>query len=179
MVNARLASAAIVALAHYNAFNLQEVEQFLGGLIMGLIQKDDLTKIEQCLKDGSTLETEVQQAVTDFMKGDLADIMAGIELVGKIIQEIPTDLGDCQGMQADITRIENWAQIFNDPTKLVQTLITNVVSHFPAITSDITKTASDISADDMWDAGIDVADILIQSLGPVPAEPETLELTQW
>ena len=169
---------AVLAASEY-AITIDQAEQFIGGLIYGLIQKDDLKEIETCLTDADQVEKEVNDAITDFMKGDIADIMAGVELVGKIIQEIPTDLGDCQGMQADIDRIEKWAQIFNDPTKLVTTLATNVIQHFPAITADITKTSQDISGDDMWDAGIDVADILIQALGPVPAEPETLELTQW
>ena len=179
MVNAKIASAVVVALAHYSAFDVHDVEEFLGGMIMGLIQKDDLTKIEQCLTDGEGLEKEVQEAITDFMKGDLQDIMAGVELVGKIIQELPTDLGDCQGMQADIDRIENWAKIFNDPTELVKVLIGNVVQNFATITADITKTSSDIAAADMYNAGIDVADILIAALGPVPAQPEYLAITQW
>ena len=58
--------------------------------------------------------------------------------------------------------------------------------HFVQITGDITKTASDIGTADYYSAGMDIADIMVQTVGPVPAskivksvQPEDLEITQW
>ena len=172
------AAAGFYALKNFG-MDVNDVEQFVAGLIYGLIQKDDLTKIQTCLKDASGLETEIEQAVADFSKGDITDIMAGVELVGKIIQELPTDLGDCQAMQDDINRIEAWAQIFSDPTKLVQTLLTNVVAHFSQISADASATVTAFKSADYYHAGDDISDLLVQALGPVPQSPETLEMTQW
>ena len=175
----KVLAVALLATSKLTAFTPEDVEQFLGGLVMGLIQKDDLTKIEQCLTDAGGLESEMEEAIQDFMKGDLSDIIAGVEMVGKIIQELPTDLGDCQSMQADITRIEAWAQIFTNPTQLVETLITNTIANFSDITADISKTSQDIAAGDMYNTGEDIADIMVLELGKVPAMPEDLEITQW
>ena len=126
--------------------NLPEVEQFLAGLILGLIQKDDLAKIQKCLTDGTGLASEISTAIADFEKGDLADIIAGVEEVGKIIQELPDDLGDCKDMSADIQRIETWAQIFKHPEQLIETLTTNIIKNFSEVTGDIGKIEADFKA---------------------------------
>ena len=156
-----------------------DVEQFVAGIVFGLIQKDDLTKIQTCLKDASGLETEIEQAVGDFSKGDVTDIISGVELVGQIIQELPADLGDCQGMKDDVARIEAWAAIFSDPTKLVKTLLTNVIANIGGVTADASAIVSDFKAASYYKSGDDIADLLVLALGPVPAQPETLEITQW
>ena len=173
-----LSSLALIYAPQY-AINIQEAEELLGGLIYGLIQKDDLSKIEVCLKDATTVEAEVNEAVQDFMKGDVQDILAGITVVGKLIQELPADLGDCQGMQADIARIEKWGEIFTDPTKLMQTVVQNLLTNYTKIFGDITKTSGDIAKADYYSAGTDVADVLVLTLGAVPQLPEDLEVTQW
>ena len=89
-------------------------------------------------------------------------------------------------MTGDLARIEEWSKIFADPWKLFSTVTANFMSHFPQITGDITKTATDIGAANYYDAGTDIADIMVQTLGPVPAkkvvqsaQPESLEMTQW
>ena len=170
-----------VMMASQYAINIEQAEEFLGGIIMGLIQKDDLKAIETCLKDGETVEKEVNEAITDFMKGDLDDILAGITVLGNLIQELPQDLGDCEAIQGDITRIEKWASIFSDPKKLMTTVVENLIKHYGSIFSDIDKTSGDIAKADYFSAGEDIADVLVLTLGAVPeAEtPDDLHITQW
>lgn len=62
---------------------------------------------------------------------------------------------------------------------MATTIATNFVLHFKAITSDISKTGTDFSGKNYYNAGDDIADILIQSIGKVPAQPEDLAITQW
>ena len=173
-----LTAAGIFALNSYGLAPA-DVEQFVAGVVFGLIQKDDLAQIQTCLKDAQGLETEIEEVIGDFSKGDLTDILKGVELVGKVIQELPADLGDCEGMKADVARIEAWAAIFSNPTKLVQTLLTNVVANFPKVSADATSIVSDFKAAKYYNSGDDIADLLVVALGPVPAQPETLEMTQW
>ena len=154
------------------AISLQDAEEFLGGLIYGLIQKDDLKDIETCLQDATTVEQEINDAIADFMKGDIQSIIQGVELVGKLIQELPTDLQDCQAIQGDLTRIENWASIFSDPSKLVETVTTNLIKNFSKITADITKTSTDIAGAQYYNAGEDIADVMVLTLGAVPEKVE-------
>ena len=40
-------------------------------MIFGLIQKDDLPLIQTCLTDAENIDKEINEAVTDFAKGDI------------------------------------------------------------------------------------------------------------
>ena len=72
--------------------DVDNVEQFIAGLIFGLIQKDDLTNIQACLTDSDTLAQEIEVVINDFSKGDLADIIKGAQELLAIIQQLPADL---------------------------------------------------------------------------------------
>ena len=179
-MNFRTASAIAFLLGKKSGFNPQDVEDFLAGFIKGVINENDLDKIEVCLKDASSLETELEQAITDFKNGDITHITEGIMIIGKMVQELPTDLGDCQAMQADLTRLESWAAIFSNPKALAAALAKNVPSNMSNIEQDIIKLMADVKTDEMFYAGEDIADILVQAVGPAPSSmPETLEITQW
>jgi hypothetical protein len=55
-----------------------DVENFLAGIIEGLIGNNDLPEIKQCLNDTSTIEKILLLAIADFEKGDIADIIKGV-----------------------------------------------------------------------------------------------------
>ena len=175
--------AALALLAGYDKYmDASQIQEFIAGLVFGLVQKDDLKLIETCLKDGDTLTKEVTIALQDFAKKDLQDILAGVSEIGVVLQQLPQDLGDCTGMQPDIQRIENWAQIFKDPKLLIQTVTSNIIKNYKEITTDIASTYSDIQAQNFYNAGVDIADLMIANLGPVPKadeQPEYLQQTQW
>eukprot|EP00356_Strombidium_inclinatum_P002405 CAMPEP_0170479686 /NCGR_PEP_ID=MMETSP0208-20121228/826_1 /TAXON_ID=197538 /ORGANISM="Strombidium inclinatum, Strain S3" /LENGTH=176 /DNA_ID=CAMNT_0010752127 /DNA_START=16 /DNA_END=546 /DNA_ORIENTATION=+ len=171
----------LAALAAVQAkVSVHEVEQFTAGLIYGLVQKDDLKEIEQCMTDGSSLANELDEAIVDFKKKTAVDIIKGIEKVGEMIEQFPQDLGDCKSMQGDIKRIEHWANIFLHPIKLIETIVKNSVKHPKQLTHDLFKFTYDLGAQDFYTMGDDVADMLIITLGPVPpsnSAPESLTIT--
>lgn len=105
-----LSTIALSMVSEYYAISIQQAEEFVGGIIYGLIQKDDLKRIETCLTDADQVEKEVNEAIQDFMKGDVASILSGIEVIGTLLTELPEDLKDCQDVQGDITRISNWIE---------------------------------------------------------------------
>ena len=107
-------AAAAIMITKYAAFSLKDVEQFVGGLFMGFVNKDDLSNIQTCLKDAQTIDEELTAAIQDFEKKDLEDIIKGIQEIAQIIPQLNTDLGDCKGMEADVARVEKWAAIFKD-----------------------------------------------------------------
>ena len=92
-------------------------------------------------------------------------------------------------MQGDLDRIEKWAQIFEDPTKLVETLTVNVLKNFSKIVKDISSETDDFNTNNYYKAGTDIADILVLSLGAVPEneqrilqkpqQPEEIVLLAW
>ena len=147
-----------------------DVENFLAGIIEGLIGENDLPEIKKCLNDSSAIEKQLAEAIADFEKGDISDIIKGIQIIGGILQNLNHTLGDCQGMQDDIARIEKWAQIFENPQKLVQTLVQNVISNLSAIEADISKVQKAWGSGDFFGLGQDIADILVLAIGKVPAD---------
>ena len=158
------AAAAAYFVQKYTA-NLDNVELYLGGLIYGLIQEDDLQEIQKCLKDGTTLEKEFADAIYKYEKGDIVDAI--LEFKG-VLEDIPKEFAECKEMQGDITRIEKWGEIFEDPQHLIQTLTFNVAKNLFAITADIKTLKNDIDTGDFYNAGVENADILVKALGPVP-----------
>ena len=87
-------------------------------------------------------------------------------------------------MQGDISRIEAWAKVFDDPAKLVTTITKNVLANWKDVIADIQAANGDISQENYYDAGDEVAGVLVLALGPVPnatvnLNPENLEISQW
>ena len=60
-MNAAL-KAAILA-SSVQIFNLQQVEQFVNGLLTGLVQDDHLDNVQHCLKDAQTVEKDMAMAI--------------------------------------------------------------------------------------------------------------------
>ena len=170
-----LSTIAVMVLAEQYAINVKDAEDLLAGIIFGLIQKDDMKYIETCMTDSAHVEQEVNDAVQDFMKGDVESIIRGVEIVGTLLTELPVDLKDCQEMQGDITRISTWINgIISDPVKLVETLTTNLIKNFAKIQTEINTTSADIAKADYYTAGEDISDIVVLTLGKIPAEDMTL-----
>ena len=108
----------VAATAAYFAIDIQDATKLLSGIVFGLVQDDKLAEIEKCLGNAESVSEELNDAITNFMKGDLTSIMAGVADLGKIMAQLPEDLKDCENMQEDLTRIEAWSTIFADPWKL-------------------------------------------------------------
>ena len=178
----RVLAYAAVLLNKKAAFPIADVEHFLAGIIQGLIQKDDFKYIQACLADAQVIDEEITEALADFAQKDLIHIIDGVEKIGEVLTQLPKDLGDCEGMKQDVQRIEAWAAIFKNPKQLIQTMVANLLVHYPQVIGDVRSLMSDIGAKDLEKAGEDVSDLLIQALGPVPELPvdtEAIVYTQW
>jgi hypothetical protein len=97
------------------AANVTDVENFLNGLFTGLVQDDNLSHIQTCLKDVKNVKAEMTEAVTDFEKKDIADIIKGAQVVYQLLQGVNVDISDCKGMEVDAARIQKWSEIFKNP----------------------------------------------------------------
>lgn len=107
-------------------------------------------------------------AVADFKKKDLQDIMKGITLIGKAIQDIPADVQQCKSITSHIDEIKQWAQIFKHPKDLLALMIPNVISHEPQVLTDVQDISTQWSEANYEKVGQDVADILVMAIGPIP-----------
>ena len=161
---------------------IKNVPDFIGGLFFGLAKKNKLREITKCIKDSKHLLGEVQIAVGDFKKKTIPDIIAGVEEVGVIIQELPNDLIDCVSIKDDIQKIEKWAQIFKEPPMdLAKMLTINLGAHWDRVMSDIDKvTDTDIAAKKFYKMGIDTSDIITMLLGhPKASIDDDMTYSEW
>merc|ERR1712167_290021 len=161
--------ATVAQIAESLTIGPQDVAELIAGVIEGMIGKNDLPEIQKCLTDSAGLEKEIAEAIADFEKGDVGDIIAGIQIMVGVVQEFPQDLQDCEGIQGDIARIEKWAKIFTNPQQLVETLIQNTIKNHSAVMADVGKIQSDASSGNWMSCGMDIGDLLVLELGPVPS----------
>ena len=158
-------AAAIIATNY--TMNLEGTEEFVAGLIYGMIKKDDLPQIQQCLDNASSLEAEITNAISDISKGDFQDILKAVQEIGQIIKELPEDLDDCKDIDDDVKKIETWAAIFTNPVELTKQLTKNLLANWKKVSSDVTQVETDWNNSKFYEAGEDVADVLILSVGPI------------
>ena len=174
-----LSSLAVFAGAQYG-IEVKQVEELLGGLIYGLIQKDDLKYIETCMTDSDHVVAQINEAVGDFMKEDVQDIIAGVQVLATLAAELPDDFNDCKAMEADATKISNWAKgLAANPGATAAMVATNVIKNISGILDDINKSSSDIASGDYYTAGQDIADVVILTVGAIPEDPESIQSTMW
>ena len=73
-------------------------------------------------------------------------------------------------MKPDLARIQSWAKsTFSDPKKLAKTVLENAIKNHQKIFDTVSKTSSDVKAKQFHTAGVDVADLTVDLLGPIPA----------
>ena len=111
------------------------------------------------------------EAVSDFQKKDLMDIIKGVKVVGAMMTQVEGDIADCKGMDADAKRIEAWAQIFKNPKELVQVVLNNALANRQGLANDVKEVAADATSQDFNDMGLTVADIITKTVGAIPTLP--------
>ena len=157
-----------------------DVKYFVDGMIEVFVDKDDFAEIDKCFKDTTKIESQLADAIQLLMKKDVPDILNAVKIIGEILQEIPDQLGHCDGMQDDISRIEKWADIFKHPFTLIPKLIKNTAANIDDIAKNIDNVVDNVehhqTGDQLWmkSIGEDVATILVDQLGPVPKAEESL-----
>jgi hypothetical protein len=61
------------------------LEEIVGGVLKGAIDAEGFTDINKCIKDAEEVLADALEAVEDFRKGDLPDIIKGVEEVAKML----------------------------------------------------------------------------------------------
>jgi hypothetical protein len=138
--------------------------KFGAGLVFGMVGDNNLVEIETCAKDAHHLIPVIEQALKDFESGLISH--AVIELY-ELIKELKTTVTDCKHMSDDITRIEDWAQIFQDKAKLVAIATKNFALHKKAVKADIADAKAAWALGEYFSAGVTCADIVDKVVGPI------------
>ena len=175
----RFVQQAAAILATNYTMNLEGTEEFIAGMIYGMIQKDDLPEIQTCLANASSLEAEITNAIADISKGDFQDILKAVQEIGQIIKELPQDLDNCKDIDGDLKKIEAWAAIFTNPVELTKQLTKNLLANWKKVSADVTQVETDFNDSKFYEAGEDVADVLILSVGPISEAQDPKEEIDW
>ena len=172
----RVTQAVAAYMATTYKMNIEGAEEMAAGLIEGLIGKDDLPELQKCLKNAESVEVELTNIIADLEKADLGDIIKAAQEIGQVIKELPADLQDCESIQGDVTKIENWGKQFANPVKLAETLTKNLLANWKPVQADIAALTTDYDGAKYFQAGEDIADVTILALGKISEarEPEPL-----
>lgn len=159
-------AAALTTQEKVDSMDITAVEKYLSGIIYGMIEKDDLPEMQKCLKNTEVVATEVKAIISEVSKGDMADIVKGVQDAIKLVQELPTDLSDCKNIQGDVTKITNWGKQFITPSGLTH-IVENVMANWSNIQTDIGTINTDIQGSKYEEAGEMTADVVILALGKI------------
>jgi len=86
----------------------------------------------------------------------------------KIAQEFPVALADCQDIEDDINAVEAYfAQFYKDPKATAEKIFKNVLSNYKGVEKDITTMETDYDSGDYFNAGEDMAQLFVDTLGPI------------
>ena len=78
-------------------------------------------------------------------------------------------------MDDEINDIEQWAQIFTDPTKLAATVSKHYLFHKTEIQGDISSLETDWDGQLYFQAGEDLANLMTLAIGPIEAAKVSVE----
>ena len=124
----------------------------------------DLPEIDSCYAGTSDLTQYVEEIIYDIENIKIFEALEAIEL---FIFHFQLDLQPCMHMSEDIQAIKDWAMIFTDVTKLIETVTEHYLLHGRKIKADIDDFKTSEAAGNYFQAGSDIADIVVQLLGPV------------
>ena len=175
-------AAAYMLVASHLKMTPKDAGSILVGFINGLSKDDHLTEIQSCIDGAENLEAEIVDAIDKIGKMDITDLIAGFTELVKVVEDLPLEVKTCESIQDDITRIESWATIFENPTALVETVTKNLITHYGQVTKDIAVINTDLANAQYEPAGEAIADLAVQVLGDIQAEQveiEKLQITMW
>merc|ERR1712032_1737141 len=108
--------------------------------------------------------------VPEFAAGFLYG-MVGDNHLEEFLFHFQEDVAPCKNVSDDVAAIQQWAQIFKEPTTLVETLGKHWLLHQRQIKKDIAAEKADWSAKNYFKAGADIADVVTLAVGPMNADP--------
>ena len=81
------------------------------GLISGILEKDDLTILEKCLRASTNVMTDVSFVIDQLYEGlNVTNIVKAIGKIGDLSQTVPTEVAKCPSLASDADRISHWGK---------------------------------------------------------------------
>ena len=151
------------------AFSIAGIPKLLEGFLATFVKDSDLPELETCYTSTSPLLTYINQFISDLTHFKL---IKAIETAEEFVFHMQLDLLPCMHMTDDIQAIEQWAQIFKNPTELMANVTKHYLLHQRRIKADIADFKASEAAGNYYQAGADLADILAYTVGPIQQPTE-------
>jgi len=116
------------------------VPDFIAGMIYGFTGDNHLVEIEECYTGGSTVVNDAEALWSDVWHENW---IHAYEDYNHLTAALTSALSSCTGMGDDWQRIEEWAAIFSEPTKLAEVAGKNWLLHHNRIERDIHMAEAD------------------------------------
>ena len=150
------------------------VPDYVAGFVYGMTGRNHLKEIEKCFHGSKTLANDAQAAIEDIKH---LHFLQGVKDFGKIVWDLPDGFSACTGMDDDIADIEQWAEIFKHPVKLVNTVTSHMLESGDEIKHDLAEEQKDWGKKAYFDAGNDTASAFTVLIGPIkPDQGESIYL---
>ena len=145
--------------------NLKPEEEFISGLLWGLIKDNHLDEIQACLKDAETIVEDVVKVVKDVGEGSWTSAAGDVKDIAHMFPKMFLSSGDCSNMLKDVQAIEKWAT--RGWLVLAEDVAKDMLFHRKKIEADVHEIGNDWNAGEYYHSGMATADLLTVSLGPV------------
>lgn len=135
-----------------------QYNEMLAGIVYGVIDKNDATQIEACIADGKTEAVLGFTAFTELLSGHW---LTAFETLGNVVINLPSLMGDCTTIQADVVELESWATVFLTPAELPSTIKSNVTHNLIKLTNDVRKAKNDWANEELFQFGAEIGTMLV------------------
>lgn len=145
---------------------IYDVATLVSGIIYGVSDQGSLEDLSECLVDADKIEQDVENALGDLFHGKIADAVADLSLIST---HLPDATSQCTQIQSDLHALEDWLAIVKDFDALKSRIEKNTALHILKIKRDIKSLKADVAAEEYFQAGEVIADLLLIELGKMPA----------
>lgn len=107
-----------------NITNITEMfnNTIIGGLLYGMTEDNQLQEVQNCIDLGLLMYEEYQWAQEHLATGTKPETTMGLLELGIVGLQVSQLTTACQSIGDDFKALEDWAEIFNYPTRLVGTI---------------------------------------------------------
>ncbi|CDW71791.1 UNKNOWN [Stylonychia lemnae] len=143
----------------------EQAVEVIAGIMDGVILKDDLKELSQCMTDVQDDTDSINQIANDFSSLTLTGILSGIEEFRNLMIKLRGDLTTCECIRPDVDKFLRWGEIFIEPSILVQQLENNLPAHLNEIISDIQAANADYTQQNFFEFGENIGEALVLAVG--------------
>ena len=167
MQNKILAATCLSLLAaNAAAFDKNDAVGVAAGIVQGITHNDDLSMMKECITNADSIESQIMTLVADLKEGNMEGVKKAISEFGHMAKQLPADLKNCKGMEADIIQLEQLALVFTHPIELAARLEANMLRHYSELIDDVSHGLRKWDAKDYHGFGEDIGDAVLVALSP-------------